>query len=99
MAKFQKAINLRDKATSAAFYNGTLVLQCGQWLDIHGDGDLSRFVSINDIGYVDAVHSNGGNGKQQRKKFIFRARMARLNKQLNNGEISHADFRKEASKV
>jgi len=96
--RFQKAINMRDPATNAAFYNGSLVLQCGQWLDLHGDGELSRFISINAIGYVNAVHK-GGCSKRQRKSFIFRATMDRLNKQLTTGLITNSQFRTLAAAV
>ena len=94
-----KAVNMKDPAVSLAFYTGKLVLQCGQWLDLHGDGDYSRFVSINaTLDYVDAVHSNGRNPNFN-KRFLFRARMSKLNKQLDSGKITHDDFRTLAEKV
>lgn len=94
MTKFIKPVNLWDVSTQRALKDGSLVLQCGQWVKCGSDGELSRFISINDIGYINAVHK-GASGKQQRRNFIFRSTMHRLQQQVDKGILSHIEFKQQ----
>lgn len=90
--KYLPAINLWDSGVSSALANGQLKLQAGQWIYCGDKEHKSRFISINDIGYINAVHWNGS-GSKQNKNFLFRARVARLQGLLDKGAIDHDQFK------
>ena len=93
--KYLPTLNLWDAGIMTALTTGQLKLQTGQWIYCGDKEHKSRFISINKIGYINAVHWAGG-GKGQRAVFIFRAAMARLNKQHDAGQITAKQFRELA---
>ena len=93
MMKYLPTLNLWDSGIHSALVSGQLKLQVGQWIYCGDKEHKSRFVAVDTkIGYINAVHWSGGGGGQ-RATFIFRAAMARLNKQYDAGVITHKQFR------
>ncbi len=96
--KFLPTLNLWDHGIHSALENGQLKLQVGQWIYCGDKEHKSRFISINKIGYINAVHW-GGSSKRQHSNFLFRARVSRLNKLLDTGVIDHTQFRDLAKEL
>ena len=72
--KYQPAIRLHDPAVNAAFYRGEMHLHPGQWLDINGDGKLSRFAyaTYDDAGHVQYVRAyHGGSSGDAHKQYLL----------------------------
>ena len=90
--RYLPTLNLWDAGISSALRSGQLKLQVGQWIYCGDKEHKSRFVSINKIGYIDAVHW-AGDSKRQLRNFLFRALSSKLNKQLDAGTITHKEFR------
>lgn len=88
--KYLPTLDLWNAGIHSALVNGQLKLQVGQWIQC-GEGKKSRFVGIRK-GVIDAVHWTG-TAKNTRNKFLFRAHMAKLNKQYSAGLITSVQFR------
>ena len=91
--KYLPTLNLWDAGIHSALVSGQLKLQVGQWIYCGNKDHKSRFISVDTkVKYIDAVHWTG-TASNTRNKFIFRAAMARLNKQYDAGQITAKQFR------
>ena len=90
--KYLPTLNLWDAGISSALRNGQLKLQVGQWIYCGDKDHKSRFISINKVGYINAVHW-AGDSKRQLRTFLFRALDSKLNKQYSAGLITAREFR------
>lgn len=54
--KYTKAVNLWDPAVMQALQQGNLKLQCGQWVRLGDNPNLSRFAYIRPNGHIRAYH-------------------------------------------
>ena len=78
--KYRKTLDLWDNDTVESIQNGTLKVQCGQWVTC-GDSQKSRFVSCNPkSGTFNVAH--GGSNREVNQKFKQRINAKNKVKQL-----------------
>ncbi len=91
--RYLNTVNLWDNATHTAIISGQLKLLSGQWVQC-GPGNRSRFVGVHN-GVINAVHWSG-TGARTNKVYLYRAHIARLQRQLDAGLIDNVVFRSKA---
>ena len=84
--RYLPTIDIWNRGIHTAIVSGQLKLQSGQWIQC-GTGAPSRFISVSDIGVINAVHWSG-DGKTTRNKYLQRARLHRLDLARQAGTIT-----------